>query len=286
MMFNRIVLLFAVGIVAASCGTQNPENSDEGKKEDSLAVSTDSGQALNVLSLPAPLQVSNALKELSSEYKPELLKPFDPSKDFTFSKSHQAVIFGMLGVDMGYAMFNNQKQISINYFSRISRLADEMNIEGAFNPKMIESFRNNINNLDSLIPLTLTGFNNAHNYLEENNRRSEGLLILAGCFIEGLHISIGHAKVDKSKDLLNVVGQQKLYLENFIELFSDFNDKPEIMELVADFKDLKTVYDGIEIKYSGEDNAQGKKIEEIPITDEQLDNLHKKVEAIRTKMLS
>lgn len=280
---SGILLLFTLN----SCNNSgNSENQMDAKSEETSGLVSDTGKQVKVLSLPAPLQVSNALKEVNAEFYQELLGPYDPTKEIAISASHKAIIIGVFGVDMGYSMFNGQKQSAINYFSRIGRLFDDLNIEDAVSPSSVESFRRNINNMDSLIPLTLVAFNNAHNYLEQNKRRSDGLLILAGCFVEGLHISLGHAMKKPSKEILSVVGQQKLYLDNFIELFSEYNENSEVAEIMAAFMDLKTIFDQIEIKYSEEDSENKKRIEEIPITDAQLKTLSGKIDAMRKKMLS
>src|SRR5688572_30596442 len=172
--FSFLFLLCAFG-----CGNTNRENKSDKPDSDTVAMDTSS---LKIYSLPAPMQVPNAIKGLQSKYSEEFLTPVTGSTTSYNTNFEKAVNIGILGIDMSYAMLFDQTQTSIDYFSRTARLADELKILGAFDNRTIEDFRRNIGNRDSAIHIVLSSFNNAHTFLTKDNRKELGLLISAGSF--------------------------------------------------------------------------------------------------------
>ncbi|MEW6468869.1 MAG: hypothetical protein AB1458_08095 [Bacteroidota bacterium] len=284
-MKNRLfpILSALAAVIIYSCGGEAKDPKTDKTDADTLAADT---TPLKIYTLPAPLQIPNAIKGFKTKYSEEFLIPTNKS-DIAYNTNFQkAVNIGIYGIDMGYAMLFDQTQTSIDYFSRTARLANDLNILGAFDKQVIEDFRRNIDNRDSAIYIVLSSFNNAHMFLKKDNRKEIGLLITAGSFVEGLHLSSSIYKKEKSKEVIDLIAQQKLFLDNIVELLYAYQDQQEIKTLNEKLMDLKTVYDGVVITFKPGDKPHTNIVDKLEITEDQLAAIGTKVTAIREYLVN
>ena len=92
------------------------------------------------------------------------------------------------------------------------------------------------------------------------------------------------------------IGEQKLILNNLILIIDNYKSNPNFAALLADFKDLKTVFDGIKItSVEGEaisvvENGmlviRQTSVSTVHITDEQIETISIKVEILRNKLIN
>lgn len=278
----RILFTFSSFLLFVGCGSDVKDNKTDKTITDTVASDS---TPLKIYSLPAPLQIPNAIKGFKTKYSETFLTPTNTNEAKYNTNFQKAVNIGIYGIDMGYAMLFDQTQTAIDYFSRTARLSDELKILGAFDKKIIEDFRRNISNRDSAIYIVLSSFNNARSYLTSDNRKEIGLLISTGSFVEGLHLSTQIYKKEKSNEVVMLIGQQKLFLDNIVELLSAYNEQEDIKNLNDKLVDLKKVYDSVNITYKATDNPNTREVEKVDITDEQLESISVKIAAIRESLV-
>lgn len=282
---NKLVGVFIAGILFFACGSSQQEKT-ESTAIDTITQTTQPPKELKVYSLPSPMQIASAIKELKLKYSEDMLNPTNKSTANFPTNYLKAINLGVLGIDMGYAVLYEQKQTAINYFSLISKLGNELNISAAFDPSIVKRFEKNVNNQDSLTPIILNSFNDASTFLNNNNRKDASILILTGGFIEGLHLVVNMAKKNKSKEIYNLIGEQKMYLANLIEILPGFKEQQqEIDGLTAKLNEVKNVFDGITVHYAESTLTDVKLASDVNISDEQLAMLMEKTSDLRKSIM-
>jgi hypothetical protein len=274
---NSLIAAFVLAgsILVTSCGNNQEKEANTEPKQDSVPAATE--QPGKIYTLPAPMQVATSIKNSGAKYSESFLAPIKTGFSSDFSK---LLSLGIYSADLGYAATYEQTQTSINYFSTAAKIADEVKIVGAIDAETVKRYKNNINTKDSVTYYTLSSFNKIHSNLTENNRLDEAYLIVTGCFIEGTYLASKVCEKNKSKEMLSLLGQQKLFLDNIVELMSNFPDNKDIAALVAQLNELKAIYESVEIKYA--DISPGvKQIQPIAISDETLAKITAKIAEIR-----
>lgn len=277
-----------IALILSSCNnnTQKVSETAEGTLQSLTEKNDNSIQQNEVHSLPAPMQIANAIKTTNAAYSESFLLSLN-NNDAATSDYTKTLVLGMCAVDLGYATVYEQKQTSINYFSSSVKTADELKIMGPIDPGIIKRYKENINNQDSLTSYTLSTFKKIHANLLSNNRTEDAYLILTGSFIEGLYLSGKIYEKGKDKNLVNVIGQQKIFLESLTKLLPQYNDKKEIADLIIQLNDLKSIFDHVEITYKSSSNEpNSKEMLPVDISDETLNQIIYKITTIRNSLIN
>lgn len=128
-----------------------------------------------------------------------------------------------------------------------------MGIQSALQEEIISRIEKNIDNQDSLLHFLTGTYRQFDSYLKNNNRKEIGVLILAGGWIESLHILSQVAMESKDRQVINRLGEQKHPLDNLIEILSPYYYKSKkYADLIDDLVDLAYEFDGIIYTYSYE----------------------------------
>lgn len=286
-LFHRLALFLSIVtlFIFVSCrSTAESENSsamisDSASK--SIVENKDSLKPSEIISLPAPMQIASAIRKNSPKYYEEFLCPITNGVGTNFFKT---INLGIYAVDLGYANVYQQKQTSINYFVACIKLADELEIMGPVDPAILKAFKETIGNKDSVKRYTLSTFGKIHYNLIKSDRKNEAFLILTGSFVEGVYLASKIQARTKDKNLMNLVGEQKLFLENILNILPYYKDEKGMAELIAQLDDLKVTYNKIEITYT-ESAPNKKKMQAITISDDVLKQISDKITAIRTSII-
>lgn len=239
---------------------------------------------LKIYTLPAPLQIATAVKNLNLNYSGNLLVPANQSTTTLPNNYLKALNLGVFGIDLGYSTIYEKHQPAIYYLSKIQKLSDELGIIGGFRPATLERFKNNIKNQDSLYYIILETFNDCHKYLKENDRNDIGLLILTGSYIEGLYVAASKTINNYNTRTANLIARQQIFLDNLIELLTEYTADEEIAELIEQLKQLKENYKGVDVKENENLTSAGNSKPEISL--EQIKKITQKISEIRMKIIS
>lgn len=281
--YSLFVLLTLFSYFLTGC--TNDKNSESTTTEISDASNNKQevtkGEDAKIFILPAPLQIATALKTLNTGYSETLLMPSKKYREYS-SNYLRAVNLGIYTIDLGYATVYGQNQTCLNYAKVIQAMTKDLGITSSIHLDMVKRFENNIQNKDSLYQIILESYSEAHNYFQNNQREDVGFFILSGSFIEGLYLSLNNKAVLKNVQLQNLVGQQKLFLENIMELLQYMDKNEYATDLNQKLQTLKKEYDLIEVAYG--DSENGKTAIRCNITQEQLTKLLNKVTEVRNKL--
>jgi hypothetical protein len=270
-----------IASILAGCGSEEqkvPETTDTVSTE-SVA---DTG-GIQIFTLPAPLQVATVMRLEEEPYVSSYLLPGSPPAQFPSNKK-QALGLGVYLVDMGYACIYDQRQTSLNYAKAVEELMDDLGITSSIRIDMVNRFENNLRNNDSLYTIILESYGRAHNYFRDNGREEIGLFIMCGSYIEGLNIALQSKETLTNNRLRNLIGQQKIFLENILTLSGYMADKPGVQETRTMLEDLYRSFEGITVKV--EESADGASAVNSNITVLQLKRLTEKVKSIRSRLIA
>ncbi|UII23091.1 hypothetical protein [Fulvivirga ligni] len=247
--------------------------------------------------IPSPLEISVLLKESGTKYDRALLNSPDNISKYN-SNYRKALNLGIYGTDLGYTNIYEQNQDGIEYMSSIKELADNLSIGQFFDIETIGRLATNSKNLDSLLLITTQNFNNINKYLQEQKRANLSVLSLTGGWLEAMHITCEVSKKNPSnKDLKETIGEQKIILDNVVQLLSFYKESdPNMASLLNDMEKLQKEYESVEIIKTYQESTfeivdgvmviKDNSTSEIKITDENVENIRSIITSIRKKIIS
>ena len=125
-------------------------------------------------------------------------------------------------------------------------MAEKLSVQETFD-LFTSRFMDNEQNKDSLVKIIDRAYAETDNYLRSNRRVEVASHVLAGSFMEVLYLSVELIKNDErsgaNADLFEKVYNEKLFLDNLINLFSDLTKYPSSANLLAQLKSIKLVFD-------------------------------------------
>ncbi len=197
--------------------------------------------------LPSPIDLINSIYKNNVPFNKDLLNPTGHASDYS-TGFKKAINYGVYGVDMAYAAFYGQNQDLVDYYQTSKKMAEKLNVQETFD-KFTESFRENADNKDSLVKIIDRAYYETDSYLRSNHRLEVASHVLAGSLLEAQYLSIELMKntdqTTANKDLFEKIYNQKLYLDNLINLFSDLKKYPSSAGLLEQLKGIKKDYDNI-----------------------------------------
>ena len=183
----------------------------------------------------------------------------------------------------------------INYLTSISKLADGIKVGQFFDFSSLKRLATSRENIDSLMYISVSSFNNMDSYLRETKRGHLSALMITGIWIEGMYLATQVAQDNSDPVLQTRIGEQKLNMNNLFLILNAYQSQPQIQELVETLNQIKVEFDQVEITYEMGDPETVEKDGMIMIvqnersivhiTDEQMNSIIKITEEVRNKLI-
>jgi hypothetical protein len=294
--------IFVIGVLTAflvSCATEKkPDDQEFLKSIETIEEKTGmEEEKINSIldQIPSPLESSVLLKESGSKFNGSLLNQSENLPKY-INNFKKALNLGVYGTDLGYTNIYRQNQNSIEYVSSIKSLADDLNIGQFFDVETIGRLATNSKNLDSLLLITTLNFNHINHYLQTEGRDNLSVLLLTGGWLEAMQITCQVATKKPSKQLFEKIGEQKIILDQILELFSFYGDDASMAALLKDLEPLKAAYAKININYTYKESSmeivngvgviKDNSTTTIDITEQNIEEIKTIINSIRTKIIS
>ncbi|MCB0397792.1 MAG: hypothetical protein KDD36_14155 [Flavobacteriales bacterium] len=231
-----------LAIVMVSCASEAPLTDHEWDYHATLDIADSLGLKENearILLLPAPLQVPNNLKLTGADYHPSLL--VELSKDAASRTQYEAAIaVGLYATDLGYSIMFEDYSTGMQYAKTIESILQFMNIRIAEKNVLAKRFEQHRNSMDSLSVLVLESYQKAGQYLQENQQEGLGLLMMVGCYVEGMYLAFESINTEKGYEAFaSMWPQQNLYLDNVLMLLGYYSAAGEADILIEGMSDIK-----------------------------------------------
>jgi len=283
-------------LLLASCG-----GNDQGQTTgaDTLAVIDNPkeseliGVGGRFFSVPSPMQAAMAIKEAGLKYQKELAIPLEKG-DAATARMSQALMLGAYGADMSYATVHKDAQRALATLESIERLGAKLELSNAFDKALAERFKANKGSEDSLMRFSGMAFRAADQYLKSNDALDVSAWMLAGGWVEGMHLTLADPAAAKNAKLVTRIGEQKGTLDGVLALVDGSNVDGQSNALLMGLKELRSAMEGVKTTYVYEPPVTdaAKKTTYInskstaEVSPEQLAAIAAKVAALRNLILS
>jgi hypothetical protein len=288
---GTLILLTFTALFASGCNNSNKQDAD-----DLPPVDTTQTTILNVygeiFSIPSPIQTALLIKRSGAVFSKDLVNPDNKSSHYSTNFA-KALNLGIYGADLGYVTIYGQTQDAIGYLNSAKKLADDLDVLGAFDSQTIARFSKNLGDKDSILALVGDAYRSSDAFFKSIDRSDLSGLVLAGGWIESLYFATNVYKTKQNEDVKRRIAEQKSSLKSLIKLLTPFYSQPEYTEFIDKLNDLSKIFDGVEFKYIYEKPTTdaNKKLttinskSEIEITPEQIELITQKVKSIRSQIV-
>lgn len=254
------------------------KNVDQDKKRDNIKKI--------FYSIPSPIEMAQMIQDNGSTFSESFLNPIENVKKYTTAKS-QALNLGVYGADVSYASMFEQNQVSMNYLNSIRNLTNELGMSSVLDTSVFERVDRNKQNKDSLMTIVSEAYWTFNGFLKEERREDIAALVVAGGWVEALHLALSHCS-DNKDALATRIAEQKYTLENLKKMIAqDAGDSEKVKSILEDLNSLSEVFDEIEITKTKGDNpvvngvVELNSITTVNISPETLASMRTKVSELR-----
>ncbi|MCQ2374606.1 MAG: hypothetical protein MJ069_01715 [Salinivirgaceae bacterium] len=207
--------------------------------------------------LSSPIEMAALLKSAGVPFQQKYLAPTNRVDGLT-TNFEQALNLGVYGCDLGYLNMYEKTGSIINSMTAIKNLANALRIGQFFDFNTIKRLATNNENIDSLMYISVSAFNNMDEYLRENNRSNISALLMTGMWLEGMYLAGQVAKESpNASDIIERIGDQKLVLNDLILVLKNYKSDPSFAKLIKEIELIKKEYENVRITYEmGEPEAK------------------------------
>jgi hypothetical protein len=295
-------LAFLASAILFSCGSGDSENQKEQDLQD-VSITEENSELKEeyrkaVKGLPSPLEISQFIESTGAAYDRNIMNPYESVDKYATTNQKKALNLGIYTADLGYACAYYVQEDIIQYVNAVKLVSDQLGVAGSFTQDKIAKFEQSLPNEDSLIKVITESMYNTDEVLVKNDKLDMAALILAGSFIEGLHISTSIVKnyppelPDEIRfqilnPLIEKIYSQRETLNNLISILEKFENEGAITEMRTKLVELRSVYETIdEEKAAAEENADQAEMALSVLNKVQLTSLTEKVTEIRNQIVS
>ena len=211
---NTAMFIASVSLISCGGSGTTGENTTDST---TVKVSKDSSKSVVFYNIPSPLETFTILKMSGSGFDKSVMNPTDKISKYV-TNFQKAANLGAYSTDLSFCFLYKQNQDFNNYIKNVTDLTNALGIDGSYGQEVSKRLQKNTNNLDSLMAIVSEAGVNADQYLKENQRNTETATIAAGGWIEAMYIISNIADKTQNKDIIGLVGDQKIVLNNFFSV--------------------------------------------------------------------
>ena len=199
-----------------------------------------------VYNLPSPSEMAKILHETKAVYDIGILNNPKALHHY-YTDVSRALNLGVYFADLSFTSMFDYPQQAMLFMGAAQALAEELNIVGVFNEKIVGRLEQNLSNKDSILDIVSETYMETDLYLQENERPIIAKAVLAGAWLEGLYIAV-NLKTDAKKNgiVWEKLGEQKTALSNLINMIEDSNE-PQLVSLVEQLRVLEASFSTVKV---------------------------------------
>ena len=257
LMTGTISKLVAVILLIAVFSCRN-SNTNQGGLSFPVADSVPAGEAEKlseeavadiVQNIASPVEIAALLQSMEVPFSVEYLAPTQGADRLT-TNFQKAVMLGVYGADLGYLNMYEKTGNSVDVLSTIKRLADGLRVGQYFDFETLKRLSVSKSNLDSLLFLSVSSYNQIDRYLRDNNRGSISALMIVGVWIEGQYLATQVAMSNPDKVLRDRIGEQKIILGDLLMLLRPYRETgADYAGLYSMLEKISSAYRDVRITY-------------------------------------
>ena len=220
-------------ILFYACKTKQPNESDNEKQSDSLAVidttAIEDGGIRIFYNMYLSVEMNTLFKSIHATFNKNLLNPYEKANEYEIS-GEKAVNLGVYAVDLSYSRAFEQIEYAGNYLKGMHKLATELGIPGDKFYLSVKRIEQNVSNKDSLVKIANELYSASETYLKDSDREGAAALVVLGGWTEAMYIATNMVnKKQKDIEFLERISDQKTSLKNLIDLLNKFKNDRNVM---------------------------------------------------------
>lgn len=231
-----------------SCGSEEPE----GKVYDydrSDSLSTDYTREVTTIrgNIKETSGFYFTLKNLGAEYDGSLPNNNSKASGYT-TTARKCVGIGIYGADLNFLTVYEQDDMAKTYVENISKLADDLGIESAFDQELFDKIVSHEDSLDlrEKSNLVSKAFRNAEDKMYSEERALYATLMVAGGWTESVYLTSSLIIDNKINE--KSVSDFWLLVNNYnsiIKMLGVFDNEPDAVQMLESLKKLEKSVEGI-----------------------------------------
>ncbi len=241
---TSIILLISTLLLTA-CGQRTSENLNLNDVEIAKVQISAETMIDIIQNIASPMEVTTLLNSLDIPFSASNLpNPENLSTDVNSLET--AYRLGMLYTSLGYINIYDKTDIVESFLTSIDQLTTTLHIGQYFDLATVKRLATS-SSMDSLLYVSVNSFNLMGNSLRESNHGDQSTLMIIGAWIEGLYLATQAILRDDSEHLRNMVGDQKLILNDLLLVLNFYNDEASLKNYISDLEKIMALYDEVEI---------------------------------------
>ncbi|WP_430814222.1 hypothetical protein [Carboxylicivirga sp. RSCT41] len=250
--FSYLTLMVAGICLMSACSGSSKKSSES--DELTLSAPAESG-ALElseevmsdvIQNISSPVEMASIIKATGVDFSQKILNSTDKVDDYNTSYK-RALNLGVYSADLGYINTFDKNNIVVSYLVSIKSLAEGIKVGQFFDFNSLKRMATNNNNLDSLMQISISSFNQMDSYLRSQKRSNVSSLIVTGAWIEGLYITASVIEETNDENLINRVAEQKDIIDIIEIILKNYSGDPDFAQLAEHIGKLKQAYSGVSI---------------------------------------
>lgn len=308
-MNRTIIYTLIIATIGYGCGCGSEKKSDnkdifksivqEGVSLDSI---TDEGtEAIETLQIlqnisSSPVEMAALLQATGVPFNENYIASIDAIDRYN-TDFKRALNLGIFGADLGYLNMYKKTGPVMTNMRAIRKLSEELRVQQFFDFNTIRRLATNNENLDSLMYISVSSFNNMDNHLQKTGRSEVSALILCGTWLEGMFIATQVVKnARENSEVIERIGEQKTIVENLVDILAHYKKNPQFEYLYNQYDRILKSFDGVtktivqgeakEIEMDGILVYVQSETSYVNVPKETLDNIIKVIEEVRKEIMN
>ncbi|PWD99397.1 hypothetical protein [Marinilabilia rubra] len=199
-----------------------------------------------IQNISSPVEMANLIKSTGVDFSQQMLNSPENISDYSTSFK-RALNLGVYSADLGYINTYDKSNIVVSYLLAVKSLADGIRVGQFFDFESLKRMASNSSNLDSLMQISVSSFNQMDNYLRQQNRSNVSALVITGAWLEGLYIASNVIEETNNEDLIKRLGEQKEVVDILYIILQNYDQNPNFKVLIDHVGDLKELYKNVKI---------------------------------------
>lgn len=227
------IFLFLLAFCLIGCATDTSTKAPVRKRKSQ----TISNATLDFFSLPSPMELSYSLQRTGIGYAADILHNPDLGGRYSTILG-QALNLGIYGADLSYSIYFDQQQVALSYMGCVKTLAQNLDVMDIVSDKRVKDLEDNLQDKEMLKKIVAKTFFHSDAFLKESNRSESAAMIMAGAWLEALHISteLSQGDANLNPNLTLCIMDQRLVLstlQSLLKTFKESQDSKKLLEGLA-----------------------------------------------------
>ncbi|MBK8949392.1 MAG: hypothetical protein IPM68_11200 [Flavobacteriales bacterium] len=284
-----VSLLVAALCACGGSGEERPPASDKLIIGDSSATAP---APASLYQMPTPNELFAIVRQMAGEGQKRMMNP-TTSADRYATLGGRAFNFGVYCTDLIYASYFDLNVEVVRYYLTVKKLGEQLGLSAAFSEADFVRLERNLSKGDSLEIISNEAYYKAYEKLQEEEMGPTLALVLAGGWVESLHLVMKQVEsFDPADPLVKRVGEQKFSLEHLIEMMDAYSADPHVAPIWERMIALRDIYDRMQVQrttHAGKSSSGRMVLGDdlnVQLSAERYGELQAAVEALRAELVS